>query len=271
MVVQSFSATNPQTLRDGVTPFLTLHWRGLQNFELWRVVTYGFSHGGIKHLLFNMIGLWFMGQMVEQVRGKRETFVFFIAAIIFSGLFNVGLNQLGGTRSSLIGASGGVCAMVILAAFYFPRQQMALFGVLPIQLRWLAVLYVGLDVAGVFGGGAVGQMLDPGSRTKIGHLAHLGGAAFGALYYLLGMRLWPIADLSSTQRAVSEPWLAPGSTHQPAVREPKVKIYIPPKEELDREVDRILDKINREGKASLTLQENELLMRASEAIRSRMK
>ena len=126
--------------------------------------------------------------------------------------------------------------------------------------------------AGVFSPDAVGQALDPGSRVKIGYLAHLGGAAFGALYYLTGLRLWPTGNGSSSkQRAVNEPWLAPGSTHQVAVREPNVKIYVPPKEELDREVDRILDKINREGKASLTPQENELLLRASEVIRSRMK
>ena len=272
LVVQSFSATDPKHMRDGATQYLSLHWHGLQNFELWRVVTYGFSHGSFQHILYNMIGLWCMGRMVEQVRGSRETFAFFIGAIVFSGLVNIGLNEFGGRHSSLIGASGGVCAMVILAAFYFPRLQVALFGVLPIQMRWLAVLYVGIDVAGVFDPGAVGQALNPGSRVQIGYLAHLGGAAFGALYYLTGMRLWPTArNEGSGQRARSDQWLAPESQPQAPVKEPNVKIYVPPKEEMDREVDRILDKINREGKASLTLQENELLMRASEVIRSRMK
>lgn len=270
MVMQSFSATDPRILSDGLTPYINLHWHGLQRFELWRVVTYGFSHGSVKHILFNMFGLWCMGRMVEEARGSRETFAIFIAAIVMSGLVNVGLNEWRGIHSSLMGASGGVCAMVILAAFYFPARQVALFGVLPLQMRWLAALFVGIDVAGVFNPGAVGQALDPGSQVKIAYVAHLGGAAFGALYYLLGMRLWPSgSDSSLGPQSVSEQWRPPARPAPPPVQEPRVQLYIPPKEELDREVDRILDKINREGKASLTLPENETLLRASEAIRSR--
>lgn len=251
-------------LAGGLTEKFALDLQGLKDLQIWRIFTYGICHANVQHLLFNMIGVWVFGRMVESVYGSKETLAFFGLAVALSGLAQIGVSALSEGATSVIGASGGVLGFVTLAATNFPRAPMhLLFIPVPIELKWIAVAYVGLDlfqVAGNRGG-------------NVANFAHLGGAAVGVLYFLSGMRLLSGSDRFgrpsrfSLGEKLSKFWptRTPKSKHAPQVR-----LYEPPPEKLERDVDRLLDKINREGKDSLTREEQEILMKASESYRNRV-
>tara|TARA_B100000029_G_scaffold54113_1_gene49150 strand:+ start:1049 stop:1942 length:894 start_codon:yes stop_codon:yes gene_type:complete len=216
----------------------------------WRVISYGFCHDttDLFHLVFNMMCLWVFGQMVEMVYQRREFLAIFLAGLVASGTAHLvwqALRSVEDQGASLVGASGGVMAIMVLAACHMPRTQVLLMMVFPIQVRTLVILLVGFDVAkllGVFGG-----------ESNVAHMAHLGGAAWGFLYFRSGWRL-------------SSHWGGWGerfrSWRRRAAR-PSIRIHQPSVDGLDDQVDAILDKINREGEASLTDRERATLMEAS--------
>lgn len=252
-------------LRGGITELFSLDLAGLKSFQLWRIFTYGICHADIRHLLFNMIGVWVFGRMVETVYGSKETLAFFGLAVGLSGLAQIAISTASSIPISVIGASGGVLGFVTLAAMNFPSAPMHLMFIpVPIQLKWIAVGYVGLDLYQVAGG----------SGGNVANFAHLGGAVVGVLYFLSGIRLLPGGSRGFGQQSqfsissmVSK--LKPKRKPNPK-RAPEVKLYEPPADQLERDVDRLLDKINREGKDSLTQEEHEILMKASESYRNRV-
>lgn len=264
--VAVFFLQNMGNFGRGVTDWLELHWAGLGGLEIWRVVTYGFCHGGAGHLFFNMLGLWILGRPVEGIYGSRETLAIFLVTVGVSGAIEVGINAIaieyGGRPVHVIGASGGVLGFIVLAALHYPRMPIQfMFIPFTFELRWLAIGYVGWDVLHVLQNDSGG----------VARLAHLSGAGFAFVYFHSGLRILS----SSPQR---RPGRRGGILAQifrrlkrSSIANPKVRIYEPPSaENLDSEVDRLLDKINREGRESLTPEENETLLKASEKYRNRV-
>jgi membrane associated rhomboid family serine protease len=249
-------------LRGGITELFALDLAGLKSLQLWRVLTYGICHANIQHLLFNMIGVWVFGRMVETVYGSKETLAFLGLAVGLSGLAQVAVSTASSIPISVIGASGGVLGLVTLAAMNFPRAQMhLLFIPVPIELKWIAVGYVGLDLFQVAGG----------TGGNVANFAHLGGAFVGILYFLSGIRLLPGGSEFGQRSRFSFVGLLARLKRKPDPRRaPEVKLYEPPSEQLERDMNRVLDKINREGKDSLTPEENEILIKASETYRNRV-
>ena len=251
-------------LAGGITERLSLDLESLKSLQLWRIFTYGLCHADVRHLLFNMIGVWVFGRMVESVYGSRETLAFFGMAVGLSGLAQITVSAMSPIPTSVIGASGGVLGLVTLAAMNFPRMPMHLMFIpVPIELKWIAALYVGFDLFQVLSN----------SGGHVANFAHLGGAAVGVLYCMSGIRLLPGADRFGRQPQFSlsrvfsklKPKKRPNPKHAP-----QVKLYEPPSEQLEKDMDRVLDKINREGRDSLTPEENEILMKASESYRNRV-
>jgi membrane associated rhomboid family serine protease len=252
-------------LDGGVTDLFALNLAGLRSFQVWRIFTYGICHAHIQHLLFNMIGVWVFGRMLETVYGSKETLAFFGLAVGLSGLAQIAISTASSDPISVIGASGGVLGCVTLAAMNFPRVPMHLMFIpVPIELKWIAVGYVGLDLYQVAGG----------SGGNVAHVAHLGGAVVGVLYFLSGIRLLSAGARRFGQRsqfslASMLSKFKPKRKPDPQ-NAPEVKLYEPPAEQLKRDVDRLLDKINREGKDALTQDEHEILMKASKSYRNRV-
>lgn len=216
--------------------------------ELWRLLTYGFCHANTGHILFNMIGLWMFGRFVEPIYRAREFLAFYLAGIVISGLAFLVIDGAVNESLRMVGASGGVMAVTVLAAMHFPTAQVVFMYVIPMQLRYMAIIYVLLDVVGVLGG-----------SRGIANSAHLGGASFGFVYCRNGWRV-----LS---------WL-------PALRWPRwprrkasVRIYKPEEESpgiiSEETVDRLLQKIHEQGEASLTDEERALLLAASKQKKTR--
>ena len=99
----------------------------------WTLVTYMFLHGGLTHILFNMLGLVFFGSRVEDRMGsKRFTMMYFL-----SGISGALLSMLLQPRASLIGASAGVFGVMLCFAHYWPHQPIMIWGILPVPARML--------------------------------------------------------------------------------------------------------------------------------------
>ncbi|WP_428940477.1 rhomboid family intramembrane serine protease [Fontivita pretiosa] len=148
-------------------------------YELWRLLTFQFLHGGLSHLFFNMLGLYFFGPMIEAYLGSRRFLAFYLLCgvggpIAYALLWAVGL-LIPTPWIPLVGASAGIFGVLIAAAQIAPNTTVLLYGIFPIQLRTLA--WVLLVMAGytVIAYGGTGQ------NNAGGEAAHLGGAAVGYL------------------------------------------------------------------------------------------
>lgn len=135
----------------------------------WQLVTYGFLHGGFTHVLFNMLGLYFLGTMLEGVVGTRRFMAFYLLAIVLAGFIQLLFGMSSDAR--ILGASGGVLAVVCAMATMRPATRI-IFMIFPMTLRTLALIYVASDLLGLI------QQIRVGS-TGVASAAHLTGAAFG--------------------------------------------------------------------------------------------
>jgi membrane associated rhomboid family serine protease len=244
--------------------------------EVWRLLTSVFLHGGIIHIFFNMLVLYFVGQRLEEEYGSFEFVMMYLCGGLFAGLFKLGLQVVElAAPSFAVGASGAVMAVLIVYAFHWPHQRVLFFFVIPMPMWMLALLFVGLDAIGAFhvevlkGG--------PGPLGPIGHLAHLGGAFFGLLYDQSGFQFRKLF-----------------ARRQKAPVRPKLRVVVPPAEEevpepvgapvqaaprageaadeqLEAKLDAVLEKVSKYGQESLTPEEREILFRASELYKKRRK
>ncbi|MEM0963357.1 MAG: rhomboid family intramembrane serine protease [Bacteroidota bacterium] len=145
-------------------------------FYPWQVVTSAFLHADVWHILFNMYGLWLFGNSVEREIGSKRFATLYGASVLGASALQLavatGTLASGGGLITTIGASGGLLGVVMAAAILFPRAELFIIPFpVPIQLRWLAIGYIALDVLGGFGL----------TQSNVAHFAHLGGAATGAL------------------------------------------------------------------------------------------
>lgn len=150
-------------------------------FFPWQVVTYGFLHGGLMHLGFNMFALYMFGGAIEQVVGPRRYLTYYLVCVIAAALTQLGFAALTGDIYPTVGASGGVFGLLLAYAVYFPRNRvMLLFPPIPIPARWFVVIYAGIELfLGV-----------TGTQSGVAHFAHLGGLVGGAamLFFWRGAR-----------------------------------------------------------------------------------
>jgi membrane associated rhomboid family serine protease len=140
-------------------------------FEIWQLVTYGFLHGGLPHLFFNMFALWMFGGAIERLFGSRPFAIYYLACVVGAGIAQLLVIAwfTGGTYPTL-GASGGVFGLLLAFGMMFPHQRiMLLFPPIPMP-AWLFVT----------GYGAIELYLGiSGSQAGVAHFAHLGGMVAG--------------------------------------------------------------------------------------------
>lgn len=240
--------------------------------ELWRLLTSAFLHADIFHLLFNMLVLFWAGQRMEELYGAREFVSFYLLSAIAANLFRLGLEQAGlAFPTRALGASGAVSAVFILFACHFPHAQVRLWFFLPMPAWLLALLYVAITA--FFGLGDAQNARGGG----IGHLAHLGGAFFGFLYYQSGIRFTAIFPRREAARVrprlrVHAPPVEPDEpapVGAPVEARPRAERA--PDEQLEAKLDAVLEKVAKHGQESLTAEEREVLFKASELYKKRRK
>ncbi len=268
-VVQIATKSHEPTLQEPFTDALLLNVNKIMHGEVWRLLTYAFLHdpNSIWHIVFNMLFLYWFGRSVEEHLGSREFLAFYLLSAVLGGLVFTGCQLAGWHRSGLaLGASGAVMAVVVLSAMYNPRQTILLFFLIPIPIWFFVVFMVAQDAFSLLG------RVDRGVAVS----AHLGGAAFGFLYYRFHWRLtdWlPSLSGLRTRRVRPRLRLYQEEEGEPspagvAARRPAPQAS-PADEQLEAQMDAILEKIPRVGMEGLTPHERELLLRASEAIKRR--
>lgn len=213
-------------------------------WHAFQLLTYGFLHSphDLWHILLNMFILWMFGREVEHKYGRREFLAFYLVAIVVAGLTWT-LAELPYQRPAVVlGASGGISAVMILFALNYPHRTVLFMFFLPMPMWVVACILVGLDV--------MGSMDRSGT---VACTAHLGGAIFAFVYFRWGLRL--------------ERWMPTGTWLRGLGSRRRLKVHDPrdddEQEEADDRLDDILRKIQEHGQESLTWRERRILEQAS--------
>jgi membrane associated rhomboid family serine protease len=160
----------------GMNPFLVLHgW-------VWTFVTYMFVHGGISHILFNMLALFVFGLPVERQMGSPEFILFYLLTGILAGVFSFLVYLFTGSAVVLIGASGAVFAVQLAYAVFFPDSIIYLWGLLPLRAPVMVLGFTGLELF----------LMLTGRAGNVAHVTHLAGFGFAWIYFLarFGINPW---------------------------------------------------------------------------------
>ncbi len=158
-------------------PFASPQFPAAPSFEIWQVVTYGFLHGSLTHLFFNMFALYMFGGEIERLLGSRRYLVYYLVCVVGAAVAQlVVLGNMHRPPMPTVGASGGVFGLLLAFGMAFPnRRLMLIFPPIPMPAWLFVTLYGLLELyLGVTGSG-----------QGVAHFAHLGGraAGFGLLQY----------------------------------------------------------------------------------------
>ncbi|HNV09558.1 MAG: rhomboid family intramembrane serine protease [Dokdonella sp.] len=149
-------------------------------FQIWQLLSYGFLHGGLTHLFFNMLALWMFGGAIERLFGSRPFAIYYISCVIGAAIAQlIVIEFFSGGFYPTLGASGGVFGLLLAFGMMFPHQRiMLLFPPIPMP-AWVFV--TGYGVIELYLGVT-------GSQAGVAHFAHLGGmvAGFAIIQYWRG-------------------------------------------------------------------------------------
>lgn len=146
-------------------------------FWPWQLLTYGFLHGDLWHIFFNMFALWMFGRDLERIMGARRFLIYFLTCVIGAGIVQLVVAALQGGVYPTIGASGGVFGILLAYGMAFPNNTvMLLFPPIPMKAKYFVLIFGLLELfLGV-----------SGATPGIANFAHLGGMLFGFLL----LRYW---------------------------------------------------------------------------------
>lgn len=229
-------------------------------YRPWTILSYMFLHEEIFHLLFNMLVLYFGGQIFLQFLNNKKLLSTYLLGGLSGGLlyvllFNVlPVFEQQTSLSFALGASASVMAVLIAAATYVPNFVVRLIFLGNVKLKYIALIYVVLDVISIPKG------------NSGGHIAHLGGALFGFVYISQLQKgkdltagfnrfLDSLKSLFSFKRKMKVVYKSPKSRDDYQFNEQK--------KANQQKIDAILDKISKSGYDSLTGEEKAILFDAS--------
>ena len=234
----------------GEDPFF--NWFALpanfSNFFLrpWSIISYGFLHGDFWHILFNLIILYYFGNLFLDFFSKRDFLIYYFLGIIFGGvvyMFSYNFFPALKTNTAyLVGASAGVTAILVGLATKIPNYAMNFRFIGSIKLWYIAVGVILLDIIQI-----------PVSNTG-GHLAHLGGALIGFLLTNQTNNGKNISNLFSSLFKTKKQ-----NPLKTVYKKPKPKKPIKNSNNHQRKIDEILDKISKSGYETLTKEEKDFL------------
>lgn len=140
------------------------------SFGLWQLITYGFLHGSVLHLAFNMFALYMFGGAIERVFGAQRYLTYYLVCVVSAAITQLIFASVTGVFYPTVGASGGVFGLLLAYAMYFPNNRvMLLFPPIPMPARMFVAVYAALELfLGV-----------SGAQGGVAHFAHLGGLVGG--------------------------------------------------------------------------------------------
>jgi len=214
----------------------------LSELMIWQPFTYMFFHApfyssvGISHILLNMLGLWVFGRELEQAWGKNNFLKYYFVTGIGSGLVTF-LFQIN-SDSPVIGASGAVYGVLLAYGLSYPNRMLYIWGIIPVKSLWLVIIMGTIAFFGLLG-----------NADGISHITHISGMVIG--YFMLNKK-WRWRELLFKIRKKTIEF-------QVQRHEEKVAKNIM----LKKDIDLILDKIQKEGFSSLTSKEKNKLYESS--------
>jgi membrane associated rhomboid family serine protease len=218
-------------------------------FRIWEFISFQFLHGSVGHVLFNSLGLYFFGPWMERWWGSRKFLIFYLicgagGAVFLTLLATLGIVP-GGFDTPMVGASAGIYGILIGVAVIAPDlRARLLFPPIELSMRQLAIGMIAIS-AGII-------LLSIGGNQG-GEAGHLGGAMVGFLLMRMPRLLGGAGETNI---------IRPRAFRKPNVAKlrPRSQAHV----DDDSELNRILDKILREGTNSLTESEQAFLVKASE-------
>lgn len=249
-----------------------------EDWEIYRLVTATFLHSPFSpfHLIFNMLALWFFGPDVEELYGPWEFLAFYLVGGIVGNLawgLTAGLLQpvpMFPVYANALGASGAVCAVLVLATCHHPTRTILVNFVIPMPFWAMTLLYIGVDAFYFLHGLNLGHAV-----SGIAVAAHLGGAAWGGIYYYFQLRLtgwWTGRGKHRARRPALKVFRPSKASADDEPFAPHVRQRPPAssaQEQLEAKLDVVLAKLNKEGKEKLTEEELAILQQASEIYRKK--
>lgn len=215
----------------GLVPAKVFH-----HLAFWQLGTYLFFHGGIWHLLINMLMLFYFGCALERKWGTKRFIKFYFLTGVGAGICSV-LTSFNSTVP-IVGASGAIFGVLVAYAVLFPETTVFMFFIFPMKIKYAVYIFGAINLFGALGyeGG------------NIAYIAHLGGGALGYIYVKSGKLRWKIKKLFTFMEKQKKESMRRKSTN------------------LDKEVDRILEKISNQGIDKLTPEEKKILEKKKETL-----
>jgi membrane associated rhomboid family serine protease len=225
----------------------------------WTPVTYMFLHVNFLHLLFNVLGLYWFGQLfLYHFEGDKMLSVYLLGGLVGAAFYIVAYNlspAFDSIYGLLLGASASIFAILVAVAYYDPNREIHLFFIGRFPLKYVALFYVVLSVIGI-------STSNPG-----GNIAHLGGAFWG-WFYIHQLRKGKdmgagfIKFLNKIGDFFTDAFKSK-STMKVTYRKPPRDDYEYNRQQnvKQEEINHILDKIAKSGYESLTKKEKEILFK----------
>jgi membrane associated rhomboid family serine protease len=161
----------------------------LGSFRVWELATYMFLHGGVFHILFNMLALWMFGTELERIWGTRYFLKFYFVTGIGAGVLTVLVSLLPFSfaeqlrLANVIGASGAIYGLLLAYGMYFPNRPIYMYLVFPIPARYFVMIM-----------GALAFYSSVAGPSGVANITHLGGLVIAYLFLKSG-RLHPWSEV----------------------------------------------------------------------------
>ena len=237
-------------------------------FEVWQLITYQFMHGGFFHIAINMFILWMFGIEIENLWGSKKFLIFYLAAGVCGGLFQILLSPIliGGLSGPTIGASGAIMGVMVVFGILFPNRLIYLYFLIPIKVKYFIIVLVLIEIFAVNSGG------------NVAHLAHVGGALTGFVYMMWDRSASFKNIFRSTSQFggggnISNPFKNISNPFKKKERNVEDASFYEIKDKQEEEhisqadIDKILDKISQSGYQNLTEKEKKILFEASKKMK----
>ncbi len=223
-------------------------------FKIWQLFSYMFLHGGWLHIIFNLLGLWMFAGDLEDIWGSRLFLRYYLFSGMGAGIFiaimnfvyfsRYGANPTMGYSPTTLGASGALYGVLLAYGVNWPNREVLLYFLFPVKIKYLLILFGVMEFFGTISSSV-------GGGSTISHIGHLGGLISGMVYLFFLRKRGPRANYKQQSGFITE--------LMKKQRLKKKRKEIEERIEAKKIIDRLLEKIARQGMGALTTEEKKSL------------